>query len=91
MTDHTNAIPEHVRHNFDTLVAAAKAGRLALMQATENANGEAAYLIVAVSDVEDDVPGAVDLVPLAAMEANDPYTRYSPPEGVDVDTVPATA
>lgn len=89
MTDKiASEIPVTVRENFNTLLAAAKAGRLALLATTENDSGNAAYLVVAVSDAPDDADG-VDLVPFARMEEGNPYTRYTPPQGVDVEQVPA--
>lgn len=55
------AIPNAVRANFNTMLQAAKDGRLALMECTRKDNGEPVDVIVAVSD-SDDGEG-YDLIP----------------------------
>ena len=42
------AIPDYARTNFETLVKAAKAGDLALMECTEVESGETRYVLCAV-------------------------------------------
>jgi hypothetical protein len=42
------AIPDFARANFETLMKAAKAGDLALMECTEVASGETRYVLCAV-------------------------------------------
>lgn len=42
------AIPAHARANFETLVKAAKAGDLALMECTEVGSGETRFVLCAV-------------------------------------------
>lgn len=42
------AIPDYARTNFETLMKAAKAGDLALMECTEVDSGETRYVLCAV-------------------------------------------
>ena len=42
------AIPDYARANFETLMKAAKAGDLALMECTEVGSGETRYVLCAV-------------------------------------------
>ena len=48
------AIPDYARTNFETLMKAAKAGDLALMECTEVASGETRYVLCAVGRNEGD-------------------------------------
>ena len=52
------AIPDYARTNFETLLKAAEAGDLALMECTEVASGETRYVLCAVG--RDDEGVAVD-------------------------------
>lgn len=75
------AIPEGHRNNFNTLLAAAKAGRLALMECKEAATGRIRYVLCTVSDSE--TPGEMVMTPFGHLydeEPFDPYGAYLPPD-----------
>jgi hypothetical protein len=69
------AIPEHARANFETLVKAAKAGDLALVECTEIASGETRYVLCAVSRAEGDYV----MTPFGHLASGNPYDAYMPP------------
>ena len=69
------AIPDHARANFDTLVKAAKAGDLALMECTEVDSGETRYVLCAVG--RDD--GDYVITPFGHLAPGNPYDAYIPP------------
>lgn len=71
------SIPEGVRTNFETLVAAAKAGDLACLECKDAQTGDPRYVICAVgSDGEQFL-----FTPFGHMESEmNPYERYTPPE-----------
>jgi hypothetical protein len=48
------AIPDHAPANFETLMKAAKAGDLAVMECTEVASGETRYVLCAVGHDDGD-------------------------------------
>lgn len=69
------AIPDYARTNFETLVKAAKAGDLALMECTEAQSGEIRYVICAVGrDAGDYV-----MTPFGHLASSNPYEAYIPP------------
>lgn len=69
------AIPEHSRANFETLVEAAKAGDLALMECTEVATGETRYVLCAVCRDGDNYV----MTPFGHLAPGNPYEAYIPP------------
>ena len=69
------AIPEYARANFETLVKAAKADDLALMECTEVSSGETRYVLCAVG--RDD--GAYVMTPFGHLAPDNPYDAYIPP------------
>lgn len=69
------AIPDHARINFETLVKAAKAGDLALMECTEVASGEPRYVLCAVGRDGDDYV----MAPFGHLAPGNPYETYIPP------------
>lgn len=69
------AIPEHSRANFETLVKAAKAGDLALMECTEVASGETRYVLCAVGRDGDNYV----MTPFGHLAPGNPYEAYIPP------------
>ena len=73
------AIPDHARANFDTLVKAAKAGDLALMECTEVASGETRYVLCAVGRVVDQFGGDYVMTPFGHLAPGNPYDAYIPP------------
>ena len=66
------AIPDYARTNFETLMKAAKAGDLALMECTEVASGETRYVLCAVG--RDYV-----MTPFGHLAPGNPYETYIPP------------
>lgn len=69
------AIPDHARANFETLLKAAQAGDLALMECTEVASGETRYVLCAVGRDADDYV----MTPFGHLTAGNPYEAYIPP------------
>ena len=70
------AIPDHVRKNFQTLLRAAEAGHLALMECTDAATGSVRYVICAVGREDgDDV-----FTPFGHLADGNPYDLYVPPD-----------
>lgn len=69
------AIPDYARTNFDTLVKAAKAGDLALMECTEVDSGETRYVLCAVGREEGDCV----MTPFGHLAPGNPYDAYVPP------------
>lgn len=69
------AIPDHARANFETLLEAARAGDLALMECTEIGSGETRYVLCAVGrDNQDYV-----MTPFGHLAPGNPYEAYIPP------------
>lgn len=69
------AIPDYARANFETLVTAAKAGDLALMECTEVASGETRYVLCAAHRDKDDYV----MTPFGHLAPGNPYEAYIPP------------
>jgi hypothetical protein len=69
------AIPDHARANFETLLKAAQAGDLALMECTEVASGETRYVLCAVGRDADDYV----MTPFGHLTPGNPYEVYIPP------------
>jgi hypothetical protein len=69
------AIPDHARANFETLLKAAQAGDLALMECTEVASGETRYVLCAVGRDADDYV----MTPFGHLASGNPYEAYIPP------------
>lgn len=69
-------IPEHHRNNFQTLLRAAEAGDLALMECTDAATGEARYVLCAVGRDN----GEFLFTPFGHLHEGDPFTAYIPPQ-----------
>ena len=69
------AIPEHARANFATLMNAAKAGDLALMECTEAQSGETRYVLCAVGSDDDNFV----MTPFGHLSPGNPYEAYIPP------------
>lgn len=75
-------IPENAKANFRTILEAADAGRLALVETTDAKTGAPRYVIVAVSDVDGN-DDAVDLVPFGHLSGN-AYEEYDRPQVEDI-------
>ncbi len=69
------AIPDYARSNFETLVEAAKAGDLALMECTEVGSGETRYVLCAVGRDEGDYV----MTPFGHLAPGNPCDAYVPP------------
>lgn len=69
------AIPDHARANFETLLKAATAGDLALMECRDIVTGEPRYVLCAVGrDGSDYV-----MTPFGHLAPGNPYEAYAPP------------
>lgn len=69
------AIPDYARTNFETLVKAAQAGDLALMECTEVESGEIRYVLCAVGRNDGDFV----MTPFGHLALGNPYDAYVPP------------
>ncbi len=69
------AIPDHARVNFETLLKAAQAGDLALMECTEVTSGETRYVLCAVGRNAGDYV----MTPFGHLAPGNPYEAYIPP------------
>jgi hypothetical protein len=64
------------KDNLDTLIRAAKAGRLAVLECQEKATGKVVAVLVAIGDNDE---GTLDMVPFATMFDGNPYEVLNPP------------
>ena len=62
--------------NLKTIVRAAKAGRLALVEGRIRATGEVVAMLCAMGDAGN---GETDIVPFAHLHNGNPYDVYDPP------------
>jgi hypothetical protein len=69
------AISEGYKANFDTLLRAAKAGDLALMECTDKATGKTVIAVCAVGRDK----GEYVFSPVAKLFDGDPYSELNPP------------
>lgn len=69
------AIPDHARTNFQTLLRAAEAGHLALMECLDAATREPRYVLAAVGRDGD----AYVFTPVGHLAEGDPFASYLPP------------
>lgn len=69
------AIPDAHRANFDTLLRAACAGNLALVECTDAVTGDSRYVLCAVGRVED----AYVMTPFGHLAGDNPFEAYVPP------------
>ena len=69
------AIPHHARTNFQTLLRAAEAGHLALMECTDAITGEVRFVICAVGHDNGDFV----MTPFGHLDDGNPYDAYVPP------------
>lgn len=68
--------------NWDTIQAAFKCGRVALLECQEAATGLTVGVIVAL---DRDDHGEIAFVPLAKMFTGNPYDELRPPDPLDPD------
>lgn len=69
------SIPDFVKANFATLLRAAAAGDLALVQGTDARTGETRFILCAAGQDG----GQVVLTPFGHLADGNPYELYDPP------------
>jgi hypothetical protein len=69
------AIPDHHRANFQTLLAAAMDGNLALMECVDAISGEPRFVVCAVGRSEEEYL----FTPFGHLHEGDPFAAYVPP------------
>ena len=74
----------HHRHDFDTMVAAARNGDLALVECTDAKTGE---VVIAVCIMVDHSDGSTDIMPVAKLFSGSPYDELIPPVDTEVKDV----
>jgi hypothetical protein len=82
MMEAVMAIPDYARKNFNTLLRAAEAGHLALMECTDAATGEPRYVLTAVGWQD----GEYVMTPFGHIADANPYELYVPPESGSAPT-----
>jgi hypothetical protein len=70
------AIPDYARTNFHTLLRAAEAGHLALMECTDAATGDTRYVLCAVGWQDSECV----MTPFGHLADGNPYDHYVPPD-----------
>jgi hypothetical protein len=70
------SIPDHVRANFNTLLRAAAAGDLALVECADAMTGEPRYVIGAIGRDGGDYV----ITPFGHLAPGNPYEAYEPPQ-----------
>ena len=70
------AIPDYASRNFRTLLRAAEAGHLALMECTDAVSGERRYVICAVGRQDSDYV----FTPFGHLADGNPFEMYVPPD-----------
>ncbi len=78
------AIPDYARKNFQTLLRAAEAGHLALMECTDAVTGEVRYVLSAVGWQD----GEYVMTPFGHLADGNPYEIYIPPESSSEASAP---
>jgi hypothetical protein len=74
------AIPDYARKNFQTLLRAAEAGHLALLECTDAATGEPRYVLTAVGWQDGEHGGEYVMTPFGHLADGNPYELYIPPD-----------
>lgn len=69
-------IPNHYRQNFNTMLSAAKAGRLALVSCIEKATQQPVMAVCAMQANED---GTITPVPFARLFDDNPFETLEDP------------
>ncbi|MGL4975228.1 MAG: DUF6117 family protein [Bosea sp. (in: a-proteobacteria)] len=70
------AIPDYARTNFQTLLRAAEAGHLALMECTDAVTGEVRFVLCAIGRDNGDYV----MTPFGHLADGNPYDAYVPPD-----------
>ena len=73
------SIPDHARANFETLLAAARDGNLALMECADAVTGSPRYVICAVGRDDADYV----FTPFGHLADGNPYKAYLPPAAAE--------
>jgi Family of unknown function (DUF6117) len=69
-------IPKGHKANLETLIRAAKAGRLVLLDCQEKSTSKPVTVLACVSDAPN---GEFDLIPFARLFDGNPYEELNPP------------
>lgn len=69
------AIPKSIKANFGTMLRAAAAGHLAVMEGRDAKTGEVRYMIAAVAKDGEEYA----ITPFGHLSAGNPYEEYIPP------------
>jgi hypothetical protein len=70
------SIPDHARTNFNTLLRAAEAGDLALVECTDAVTGEPRYVLAAIAREG----GTYMMTPFGHLAPGNPFDAYVPPD-----------
>ncbi len=81
------AIPDYARNNFQTLLRAAEAGHLTLMECTDAATSEVRYVLCAVGSQD----GEYVMTPFGHLADRNPYEMYMPPDPGPEAAAPKTS
>ena len=73
------AIAKGHRKNFDTLVEAVNAGRVALLECQLASTGENVAVVCAANSANQEPNGEVEFVPFTMLFNDNPYTLVNPP------------
>lgn len=73
----SNKLRDGDKRNFETLLAAAQNGDLALLLATRRADGAEVALVCAVNRDDD---ASYAFIPLAVMVEGNPFEDFDPPD-----------
>lgn len=76
------SIPEGIRMNFDSMVDAAKRGRIALVETVYKGTKETAYAICLVNVTKQEDGEYYDMLPIATFCTTDPYELLEDPTKV---------
>ena len=70
------SIPDYARTNFNTLLRAAAAGDLALVECTDAVTGEPRYVLAAIAHDA----GEYMITPFGHLAPSNPFDAYVPPD-----------
>jgi hypothetical protein len=70
------SIPDYARANFNTLLRAAAAGDLALVECTDAVTGDPRYVLCTVGRDDDDYV----MTPFGHLAPGNPFEAYLPPD-----------
>jgi len=70
------SIPDYARTNFNTLLRAAAAGDLALVESADAVSGEPRYVLAAITHDA----GEYTMTPFGHLAPGNPFDAYVPPD-----------